>query len=232
MSTCCSQWRKHEEEEETIVRLPSEGVRLEPPFFPSSPCCEYCFRRFWALRMVPETESRGGRGRTRRKRRRGRTATRARQPSNTRTGRRERERERQRSWKWNTDTSTETGSRGVGSIWVSVGGGATAWQHRKSQVRAQEATRGHVSSCGFGEGSEQREQVRSGVKQQRQYCHRVKNDTTQRSPSRSWHTNVWARLVGAKREARIDHWGQRCTVKHQVTKTVGGVKHGQLEVKY
>lgn len=45
--------------------LPSKGVRLEPPFFPSSPCCEYCFRRFWALRMVPgakntETESRGG----------------------------------------------------------------------------------------------------------------------------------------------------------------------------
>ena len=48
--------------------LPSKGVRLEPPFFPSSPCCEYCFRRFWALRMVPgpintETESRGGGGR-------------------------------------------------------------------------------------------------------------------------------------------------------------------------
>lgn len=46
--------------EETKVCLPSKGVRLEPPFFPSSPCCEYCFRRFWALRMVPETESRGG----------------------------------------------------------------------------------------------------------------------------------------------------------------------------
>lgn len=44
--------------------LPSKGVRLEPPFFPSSPCCEYCFRRFWALRMVPgpiqtKTQSRG-----------------------------------------------------------------------------------------------------------------------------------------------------------------------------
>lgn len=33
--------------------LPSRGVRLAPPFLPSSPCWEYCFRRFWALRMVP-----------------------------------------------------------------------------------------------------------------------------------------------------------------------------------
>lgn len=26
--------------------LPSRGMRLEPPFFPSRPCWEYCFRRF------------------------------------------------------------------------------------------------------------------------------------------------------------------------------------------
>lgn len=63
-------WRKTERREDRGA-LPSKGVRLEPPFFPSSPCCEYCFRRFWALRMVPgpidkQKESRGvGRGRQR-----------------------------------------------------------------------------------------------------------------------------------------------------------------------
>lgn len=33
-------------------------MRLEAPFFPSRPCWEYCFRRFWALRIVPVTRAR------------------------------------------------------------------------------------------------------------------------------------------------------------------------------
>lgn len=37
--------------------LPSIGMRLEAPFFPSRPCWEYCFRRFWALRIVPVTRA-------------------------------------------------------------------------------------------------------------------------------------------------------------------------------
>lgn len=123
MCACCSEcqttWRHNrtrlhcesEEAETDRGALPSKGVRLEPPFFPSSPCCEYCFRRFWALRMVPgpintETESRGGGGG-------GSEVQRAKKQK------KEEEEEKGRARKWNTDTTTETGSRGF-----YVGGGA------------------------------------------------------------------------------------------------------------
>lgn len=62
------------------VVLPSRGVRLEPPFFPSSPCCEYCFRRFWALRMVPGPMNTW----VQRRRRRRKRSERSRQPGNRR----------------------------------------------------------------------------------------------------------------------------------------------------
>lgn len=109
MCACCSEgettWRhnitpahwqqggRNRHRREDRGALPSKGVRLEPPFFPSSPCCEYCFRRFWALRMVPgpintEIESRGG------------GAARSRQPRNRRNRRKKKEEEEGRARKW------------------------------------------------------------------------------------------------------------------------------------
>lgn len=110
--------------------LPSKGVRLEPPFFPSSPCCEYCFRRFWALRMVPgpintETESRGGGGgaRSRQPRKEGRTKKKKKKKG-----------ELGSEW-WNTDTTTETGSRG---LYVAEEGDSLAPQLQQQDARERD----------------------------------------------------------------------------------------------
>lgn len=150
MCACCSEWettQKHNISGSLWARrdrghrrrdrgaLPSKGVRLEPPFFPSSPCCEYCFRRFWALRMVPgpmntETESRGGGGGE---------AARSRQPRNRKRKRKKKKGELG-SERWNTDTTTETGSR---RLYVKWGGGAlpsTTATQQDEQVRGRATT--------------------------------------------------------------------------------------------
>lgn len=111
------------------------------------------------MRMVPETESRGGR-RTRMKR-----WGRQREPDSQVTqGQEEEGREKERDRDLGSETQTPAPRQAAGGFYLSVsGGGTTASQHRKSQVRAQEATRTHASSLGFGGSQSRWNGLRSGV---------------------------------------------------------------------